>query len=350
MRRKHVALSIGLMVSAVALPAVAVEGRIPVFAPGPIVASGKYIVTRNLPAGVNPIITIAAAKVDLDLNGFEIGSGGAGFPAISISAPASDVAIRNGTLTGSIEMAAGVSASTVVIEDVRIQEFVGGWSIQLLNVGKAAIRRVAVESGFGRGILVDGWGASYKGVSIIEGCSLQTHVDSAIKVMDGQYAVRDNVISTDNTHGIVLENAAGSIVAGNIVRAGATGIFLNGGSGHKVFNNVVNQCFFHGIHVLSDGNMILDNLVTGCGFNSGEHGIFVQGNRNHIGRNTLNNNFGYGLAFAAGSTANIYGGNMARGNTGPVVACGPLFPPNSCDLGAGNTTYGDNLIPGPPVF
>jgi parallel beta-helix repeat protein len=89
----------------------------------------------------------------------------------------------------------------------------------------------------------------------------------------------------------------------------------------------------------------LNNVLT----MNGQHGLWVQGTRNLVERNTLNGNTGCGL-FLMGPM-NTYGRNMARGNGG--LGCGPcfaLFPPESCDAAPGNTSFGDNLIPGPPVF
>jgi hypothetical protein len=90
--------------------------------------------------------------------------------------------------------------------------------------------------------------------------------------------------------------------------------------------------------------------------------MLVDGTQNLIERNTLNSNAGFGLRFCSpgASCANTFGRNMARGNGGaalaPCGACGgvpALFPPQSCNI-AGcavpNSTFGDNLIPGPPIF
>jgi hypothetical protein len=62
-----------------------------------------------------------------------------------------------------------------------------------------------------------------------------------------------------------------------------------------------------------------------------------------------------GLHLAAGGGYCTLGRNDARGNQNLAgSACGTapvLFPPDSCNNGAGTlTTFGDNLIPGPALF
>ena len=140
----------------------------------------------------------------------------------------------------------------------------------------------------------------------------------------------------------------GSLISENTVRSlGSDGIVLRQGRGNKFFDNVVNGCSGNGINLMppSGNSLLLNNVATG----NGGHGLWVQAPFNLVERNTLNGNTGCGLFFTA--PLSTFGRNMARGNGG--VACGPcgaLFPPESCAAAAGNSSFGDNLIPGPPVF
>jgi len=126
--------------------------------------------------------------------------------------------------------------------------------------------------------------------------------------------------------------------------------------GNRLADNVVRSAGWHGLHLDpgSNDNYIVrqTSSLNGSGLPGG-HGIFVEGSKNYIENSTLNTNNGAGLDFSGGATLNIFGRNMARGNTGVAVGpCGALFPPNSCDALAanGNTSDGSNLIPGPPLF
>ena len=73
-----------------------------------------------------------------------------------------------------------------------------------------------------------------------------------------------------------------------------------------------------------------------------------------IGDNTLNANGGAGLYFTTTGCSNTFGRNMAQGNIGSGVGgCIALFSPESCSqcsAGPANASFGDNLIPGPPIF
>ena len=83
------------------------------------------------------------------------------------------------------------------------------------------------------------------------------------------------------------------------------------------------------------------------------HGLYVEGTSNTIEGNTLNFNGGAGLYFGTFGCRNRFGRNVAEGNQGiGVGACSALFPPESCSVcpGPPNVSFGDNLIPGPPLF
>jgi parallel beta-helix repeat protein len=136
------------------------------------------------------------------------------------------------------------------------------------------------------------------------------------------------------------------------------GILLTGFTSGKVFNNVVARAGTHGIVLdsTSSDSLVRDNVVTGSGFHTsiGGDGLRIEGDRITIEENTLNANLGAGLRLTSTSSALTFGRNTARGNTGvgsgPCAASPPLFPPNSCNDGSANNTFGNNLIPGPSLF
>ena len=125
-----------------------------------------------------------------------------------------------------------------------------------------------------------------------------------------------------------------------------------------MYNNVISRGEIHGIvvDVASHDNFLLDNVVRQSGLGGapfhpgpiGGNGIWIQGDRNHLERNTVNDNDGCGLYFTG--SGNTFGRNMARGNDPFGLWCAnlagcALFPPDSCDQGFQNATSQNNMIP-----
>ena len=74
----------------------------------------------------------------------------------------------------------------------------------------------------------------------------------------------------------------------------------------------------------------------------GSYGVYVEGDRNRIEANVLNDKF-FGLYFAPTAENNVYVGNVARGGAGS--GCTGTGTSNFCDEGTGNTSNGDNYMP-----
>ncbi len=373
MLRSFVRVSVVLIVPFLAGAVLAAEGRTPVFAPGTLLGvDGKYIVTRNLVAGAGSVITIGAPNVDLDLNGFLLTGGGA--PVISVLGGVDHVTIRNGVLAGgTIGIEIPGLTRKVDIEDVKIHDS-GTQGIHLGSVEGAALRRNEITDTGSEGIAWDGPGTVKHGT--IEG-NLLRRTSAGIAVTNcSSVAILNNRLEEPGVgaggafpgNGIVLASCQASLVSENTIeRSRVDGIFLLNAKGNKLFDNVVRAAGGNGIHIDggSSDTLILNNVASGSGTGglaTGGDGLMVEGTQNLIERNELNSNAGVGLrfCFAGFSCANTFGRNMARGNAGgaptPCGACGgapALFFPNSCNI-AGcavlNSTFGDNLIPGPPIF
>ena len=117
---------------------------------------------------------------------------------------------------------------------------------------------------------------------------------------------------------IYLISAIASLVSENTIAAStAQGILVRSTKGAKLFDNVVQGSSSHGIHLDPSAvdTLVLNNVAAGNGFGlPGGHGLFVEGDRNLVERNTLNGNSGYGLFFTGAAATNTFGRNMARGN------------------------------------
>ena len=374
MLRKLVRFSIVLILPLAAGVALAAEGRTPVFAPGTFIgAEGKYIVTRNLAAGPGSVITIGAPMVDLDLNGFTLTGGGA--PVIAVAAGVDHVTIRNGTLrAGTIGIDAPGLTRKIDIEDVKIAS-PSTQGIHLGDVEGAAIRRVEISDTPSEGIVWDGPGVVKHGtiennllrrtaaaIVVVNNCS-------SVAILNNRIEEPVNAAGVFPGCGIAVAACQATLISENTIeRCAFDGIRVVASRGNKLYNNVIRQCAGNGI-TLDPGTsdtLVLNNVASGNGTGalpSGGSGLLVQGTANQIERNLLNTNAGFGLQFCMPglSCNNTFGRNMARANGGGVIGpCGAcagapaLFPPNSCNVGCPaaipNSTYGDNLIPGPPIF
>lgn len=364
------------------LPVLAGEGRTPVFEAGAVLAvDGKYILTRNL-IGPGPVLAICSPYVDLDLNGFLVMETSYSGPAIGIgsfycpnSVVPESVTIRNGTLFGG---SPGISAPNLVrqlsIEAVKIS-FAQDRGILLGDALGVVIRHVEIAECNGGGIL---WAASGGNGSLhgtIED-NLIRSVTEAVVIQGAcsSVAVLNNRIrdvggpASPGGIGISLSTCDGSLVSGNTVEnAYVDGIRLYQCARSTVSGNVVSRCGGNGIHLEfgTSDTLVSKNTSSGNGtasLGSGGSGILATGSQNVIQDNVLNTNAGVGLHLCGTACGNTFGGNTARGNGGFIPpACGPCVafgagagPPNACNTAVScavpNSSRGENLIPGPPLF
>jgi nitrous oxidase accessory protein NosD len=352
--------ALALTLALTAIPALAAEGRIPIWQPisiGPG-QEGMYILTRDIPASGLVAIDIlpGTVSVDIDLNGFTI-YGSVGVAAVQ-AVGVDSVTVRNGLIHGG--GGDGIYASDcrkVVIEDVKI-EFVDNHGIALNYVANFAVRRNVIHgAAHGDGILVDG--SSVDPSMYLEGTiegNLIRECGGGIGVMMGSsVAILNNRIeATTSADGIFvspgpqqdLAGCAACIIANNTIQeAAANGMWLSWFQNSKVYNNVVTWSGAEGIwlDVASDNNLVLDN---GSSANSA-NGILADGGGNHFERNVLNQNGNWGLEMS--SSANTYRGNTGQGNGGVPAACGGApATTDICDqVSASTSPLGDNVMPVP---
>jgi parallel beta-helix repeat protein len=335
------------------------EGKIPIWLSGTVInAPGRYIVTRNL-VGAGTALTIAVGNVDVDLNGMTLDAGGAGGPVLQVVGGGSgDVVLRDGTLlNGALDVSA--AGRRLVIEDLKIDGSPAA-AVHLTNSANFVVRRVTISGSGAEGILVDG-GFTKQGtiednlVRGSQGTAIRVVVANSLAVLGNRV---EQTAASPGVFGIALETCEGCLVAENTVHmTGDNGIDLREFRGGKVYNNVVSRAGRHGIalDITSSGDLILNNVATNAGnVTAGGCGLFVVGEYHMIEGNTLNLNSGAGLRLASFASLATFGRNTARGNfgvgVGPCAGVPSLFPPNSCNDGGSNTTFGTNLIPGPPLF
>jgi parallel beta-helix repeat protein len=157
----------------------------------------------------------------------------------------------------------------------------------------------------------------------------------------GGSIVAGNTINLATGRGILLDTCRGVQVTGNAIRAtGMAGIALVGSDGCQIAENVVRLAGTDGLilDAESSDNTVTSNQAT----ESGLYGLQVGGDRNVLSSNLLGGNADWGLFFNANSQDNVFRTNVARGNTGGACAGGSA---SFCDLGTNNASALDNYAP-----
>jgi hypothetical protein len=152
------------------------------------------------------------------------------------------------------------------------------------------------------------------------------------------------------TTGLFYSEGSGCVIARNTLDGiGSYGMFLQTYR-CTLRDNVVSGAGAGGFGIQQNGddNLILNNVVA----NGGDRGFAISGDRNNVEGNVANNNGSFG--FTIFGTATLYRGNMARGNLGvagdPPACAAPCSPDLCAPAALGNTSAGDNFLPGPPGF
>ncbi len=285
-------LGLALLVAAtVGLPVSAGDGATPLWEPTTISTPGSYVLTRDIVSAVNPVLTITASNVQLDLNGFRIEGDADIFAAdVVLVSGVSGTVIENGAVVG------------------------GGAAIRLSTNSTQFVLRDLILRGGRTGIGVSSNSARGR----IERVVVQATSDNGISISGTAMQVQNNVINSA-INGIVVENCASCQVSGNTVRgASVSAISVNQGSGNLIFRNTISGATT-GLRISQGGYHVVDG-------------------------NVLSGNTSYGLHLRNTSFENVYRANVARNNGGG--ACPGTGNADYCDEGAGNTSAGDNFLPG----
>lgn len=368
MHRKAI-LGCGL-VCLLALPALAAEGRVPIFQPTVIAgpgADGKYILTRNIaaPLGSGAAIQVLGAgteEVDIDLNGFTVFGDPAGGVDVIEASGLRTLRIHNGSVRPlGPPPGTGVSVQStgrVILEDLRIAD--GETGISLTEVSNYMVRDNVVN-GAGVGILIQGAGIIHTG--LVAGNQVKNSGLIGITVEDesSSLILRDNRVDKASDVGIHVLLGSSCLVAENTVQNAGIGILLEQLKGCKVVNNVASANGSGISSFATEDGLFLDNVAS----DNQENGIYADGARNKFEGNQASTNGCFGMWLAGRD--NTFGRNQARGNTAGSAACpgvaactvlpvevcpaplgGGSTPPDLCVSAVGNTSYCDNLMPGPP--
>jgi nitrous oxidase accessory protein NosD len=302
-----------------AAPAVAGEGRIPIYEPHTTIdQSGSYVVTCDLVATTSaPVIEIRADYVDIDVNGWELRCGPPPCYAF-YSAPGDRIEqlrIRNGHIVnGDIAIH---NAWSVWVEDLRLKSSysAGPVTITLRDVDDFTVRRNVIKDGFGINVGPNGGfvtGSIEHNFVLGGGKGIYVHNGKGVELLH-------NHIREVYSPAIELSAVNGSLVAQNTIYYPLfDGVHVYQSRGNKYWNNVILHARRYGIYSIWSPSMLgssdsyfLDNLVA----ESDDDGVFIEGPRNYLYANVMNANGDYGLRFQTSSVDNVYAHNFIAGNT-----------------------------------
>ena len=329
---RSMSVAFGVLITlAFAAPCLGSEGRIPIFAPTVITASGKYFVVTNIAGdGSTPVISVQASDVDLDLNGFRVTQPNSALAVILVGAQVDQLVIRNGTISSG---AVGIDARTyavkrLIVEDVTVAGAISSsGAIAVYGASQIALRRLVISgvsgsSGIAINNLVPNASSSTQGVvehNLING------VDNGIRVQNGSgLAIIENSVnfgSGGTGFGVFMDSCQGCQIRNNSISAQTYAIELDAGAGNVISGNTIdNSSGITAIRLLDQAsyNVISNNSVR----NASGDGIRIQGSYNRIEGNLLGNNSQWGLHLVG--CQNTYGRNVARGNNGSGCGAGTI--------------------------
>ncbi len=197
----------------------------------------------------------------------------------------------------------------------------------------------------GNGMAIDGYdGTGTIGVEILLGTShvvvhdlTLTNFDDGMRVSGGPHVVRDNVVRSSTSNGILGTSGTGNTFRGNtLTDSGVSGLFL--GSDTTAIDNVVSRSAAHGV-VLGNRNVFVSNHITdsgGIGINAGDE--------NRISRNVVSRNAsGIGAQKLNRITRNRASGNLVNG--GVKADDGSVLSRNVADGNVGDGLFcADNCV------
>lgn len=249
---------------------------------------GSYFLTRCLTGqSGSDGITIAAAGVTLDLNGFTLTGVAGSLNGISVTA-AGDVCIKNGHVRswGAHGITATVAATRLAVTEVSSSDntYAG------INIGRGIIARCTLTGNMAGGISAGGTGI---GSVLIRDCRAEASPAGIGFSLRGGANVRDcsaegnqigfrandgvslrSCTALNNDCGILLE-ASGAAVLDCSVVDNTTGIHLDGASGNRVDGNALAS---NASALVVDGSAVTNWIVRNTASGNGSNYTIAAGN------------------------------------------------------------------------
>ncbi len=348
MRHRTITGLLLLSACIVAAPALAAEGRIPIWQPTLITDPGSYVVTRNI-TGPGTIIDVETEGVTIDLNGFVLETTDP--TAAVIRLRPSPVDMRNdggvsisgsGTLSGGTGVdAANISSFNIktfrgedlihllpdehAIKSENIKEvMIGGVSAKMVAAAmNAAIRITNARKAHLSNLNIDGGNPAIELVGNLTGPTTGSAEKINIHDADGVafnvinasgFSVKDFNIDEAASHGVLFQGC-------DACKAEDGAVQDAGGDGVRVENSIA--VFLANLQVVRAVNgMFIDALsqgatVIGAGlhFSTTGYGLVNHGSQTHVNEGNFSGNPSGGVR-NDGSQLSIQN-STGRGNGGP---------------------------------
>jgi hypothetical protein len=320
-RQPITATALAACLIALAGPAVAGTGAIPIYGPTIIDQPGLYELTRDITTDSYGII-VDASPVTIDLQGHHLTTTGAS-PAVSLMEGAGEATVRNGSISG---VAGGVSNTTATqlrlhLHDLDITTQANGVyasGVEYVEVTNCRIHGPMTGSGL-RFLAASGTTFS----AVLTGNVVSQVRESAITLNGcSGGTIRGNVLSEWDTDslgypGLHVSGEGAVTIADNVLEkeTGARrGVSLLGDA-FRVTGNTITVLTEFGINVQGANNWIHQNLVEGAG----GVGISAAGRGNLVDANRV---AGFTTGLDIGGIEAVYRGNVLHGNSSSLQNSG----------------------------
>lgn len=347
-----------------------------------ITEPGHYVVVQNVtmpPAQTQPMITVSAPDVVLDLNGYTLNGSGANTQVIAVLSGMPRVSVRNGFVVNSGSLPAiEVLSADVHIEDIGFlgcaqpirvlgaRARIEGCSIwasdaapsteNLLDLGADAFVRDTVIHGYTFGTISEPRAAIRTGADVrIEGIAIFDLVSPAAGtgVLHGVLGDRNGSLSDAAFFNFVRTNATGSVRAASLVEGGSmrrvaisAPAAASGWSATEVARISESTSAFSGGY--RGAYLITDSVAGGMGFNAyafdnvrGVRGCVAA--HAFVGFSTQDDSANYASIVRSVARDMSYRGFYARGRISELVECLADRVTGSSDIWAFNHSEDTNL-------
>jgi hypothetical protein len=326
-----------MVMGCMSLPAIADEGRVPIYKPTVITEPGTYFLTRDIvhtdETSNSWLITIAASPVVLDLNGHALrGRVPESYNDINlIHLSGGLVTIMNGRLTGVVGATIDGTASKLILRNLVIDSVASNTSISVatpfIEMTSCSVSCVfACLTGAQSGNIENS--QFYGGDSTLPLSSFNHGRFRNNQVYGGGAPVCATLGESNRVDGntfsgcmIGLTVAGGSVITNNIIEGRLS---LLGPASRAEGNRVT-----FGLRIESEENVVVNNYIS-AGNLGGTPAVSISTSNNVLEGNTLRG-FGCGISFDGG-TGNVYRNNF-------IYSGLPLCGSTTTQVDAGGNVY-----------
>lgn len=286
---------------------------------------GSYKLGENIQAlGNEHGIEIAASRVTLDLNGFEIvGAEVGSLNGVHVAPAASDITIRNGRIR--LFPGAGISAADSPgcrVEGVDVRDTFAGGVIcgDDAFVGQCTAKSVTIA--FAAGISV---GENSKVIDCsVDECYTGVLAESGSQVTGCRAS--SSTFAGFYLLGVVSIRDCAAIGAPSVTQHG---VFQDGPGGGEIAHNLIKTFSIAGIRAESRFQ-IHDNVLLGAEF-GGDLGLLITGGRNFIFRNSISD-CSEGMDLSNFCEQEVYANRLSNTGALAINNCASLAPEEQAHL------------------